>query len=81
MDYRRDISLSVRTYDVHYRKAKHIPQEDLLSRCAFSNVVSSEDCSPMQPLSVNRLDLILETRRYHYAILSCVRDGWKVDVR
>lgn len=35
----------------------------------------------MQVLPVNQLDLIHDTRKYLQAIMSCVRNVWKADIR
>ncbi|VDP93140.1 unnamed protein product [Echinostoma caproni] len=70
------------------------PHADYLSRHAISEQASTADClliQPLpastadclliQPLPVSRSNLFRETRKCYRAIISCVRRGWRGDIK
>lgn len=76
-----NIALSAYSYEIQYHKAESLSQTDHQSPYAVSKAVLSGDCLLVQPLPVNRLELIRKIRQYYHAILSCVCSGRKADVR
>ncbi|VDP86287.1 unnamed protein product [Echinostoma caproni] len=81
MVQRWSIALSAYSYDIHHRSAQSIPHANYLSRYAISEEASTGDCLLNQPLPVSRSDLVRETRKYYHAIISCVRRGWRGDIK
>ncbi|VDP68702.1 unnamed protein product [Echinostoma caproni] len=81
MVQRWSIALSAYSYDIHHRSAQSIPHADYLLRYAISEEVSTADCPLTQPFSVSRFDLVRETRKYYHAIISCVRRGWRGNIK
>ncbi|VDP72374.1 unnamed protein product [Echinostoma caproni] len=81
MVQRWSIASSAYSYDIHHRSAQSIPHADYLSRYAISEEASTGDCLLTQLLPVSRSDLVRETRKYYHAIISCVRRGWRGDIK
>ena len=81
MVQRWSVALAAYSYDIRHRKAQLIPHADYLSRYAKSEEMPSRDCLLSQPLPVSRSDLVQETRKYYHAIVSCVRQGWRADIK
>lgn len=57
-----------------YQFPMHCP-----SRYAVSKEAHSGNCLHTQQHFANRSELIRKTNRYYYAIMSSVRNGWRVD--
>ena len=78
MVQRYSIALSAYDYNIVHRNAKFIPHADFLSRKAQdTDELNKDGCLLVQPLSIQRGELIRNTRSYFSSLISALRRGWK----
>ena len=78
MVQRWSIALSAYDYNIVHRNAKFIPHVDFLSRKAQDTDESNKNgCLLVQPLPIQREELIRDTVSYFSSLVSALRRGWK----
>ncbi|CAH8864175.1 unnamed protein product [Trichobilharzia szidati] len=76
---RLSLELSAYDYTIEHRSAKDIPDADFLSRYSlFENSANDTDCLLVQPLPVDRVRLINDTRKYYGCIINATKRGWNI---
>ncbi|CAH8821629.1 unnamed protein product [Trichobilharzia szidati] len=79
---RWSLELSAYDYTIEHRSAKDIPHADFLSRYSlFENSANDTDCLLVQPLPVDRVRLINDTRKYYGCIINATKRGWNIQCK
>nr|CAH8830390.1 unnamed protein product [Trichobilharzia regenti]CAH8830393.1 unnamed protein product [Trichobilharzia regenti] len=82
MVQRWSLELSAYDYTTENRSAKDIPDAAFLSRYSlFENATNDTDCLLVQPLPVDRVRLINDTRKYYGCVINATKRGWNVQCK
>jgi hypothetical protein len=83
MVQRWSIALGAYNYTIQHRNAKNIQHADFLSRYSKMDAppITETECLLVQPLPVNRSELILETKKYFNSISIALSKGWNSSLK